>query len=142
MQNFRDHLVEPVGVEVVEWLLQVADFGWEFKNANGKLPAAQHYAATFSKGKITDIDRAAAWNFSALHEFFEGHRPAELSAETFDVLRSRWGAKDGSVSRIRDAVTKGSCTIEELLQAERDLLRRLGWLVRQGGGVQKAWAHL
>jgi hypothetical protein len=72
IDSIRDHLIEPVGIELLEWLLQVAAFGREFATRFGENPKAEDYARQFSRGKVSRMEAVAASSFQNIDELFRG----------------------------------------------------------------------
>jgi hypothetical protein len=142
VESVRDHLVEPMGVEVIELLIQVALFGKHFQSTRGLVPKDVDYAREFSKGKIGEMDRMAASTFGLLNEFFANRRPLDLPARIFGALKMRWGAPDSRINTIKYVASRSGVPALDIIRGERDLLRRLGFVVKSNPATEKKWLRL
>jgi HNH endonuclease len=132
VESVREHLVEPSGIEIVEWHLMIARFGWEFNRSEDRLPAAGDYASEFVRGEISTAEQFAAQQFADIVAFFSAKRPTDVTARIFKALKLRWGASDGRVHRILEVTRKMCIAGADLVHAERDFVRRLGFSVKDG----------
>ena len=142
VDSIRDHLIEPAGIELLEWLLQVVAFGRDSAERFGANPKAEDYARQFSRGKVSRIDAAAASSFQNLDELFRGKRPTDLAARLFRALQYRWGHRDRQIHLLIEVADRFDCSVAELIASERDVVRRLGWTVRRDAHVEKKWSKL
>jgi hypothetical protein len=142
VESVGDHLVEPLGVEVIELLIQVVLFGKHFQVTRGMVPKDADYAKEFSKGKIGEMDRMAASTFALLSEFFANRRPLDLPARIFGALKMRWGAPDSRIYTIKHVATKTGVPASDVIRGERDLLRRLGFVVKSNPSTEQKWLRL
>ena len=100
VDSLGEQLVEPSGIEAVEWALMIARFGWDFYRSESRVPTAQDYANTFTRGEISDAEEFAAQQFEDIVAFFKAKRPTDVSVQFFHALKLRWGSEDGQVHRI------------------------------------------
>jgi hypothetical protein len=142
VNSVRDHLVEPSGIETVEWILLIARFGWDFYHGEDRLPMAGDYANTFTKGEISPAEEFAAHVFADIVAFFHGRKPGDLTSGVFRALKLRWGAADGEVHRITDVSQMLKITVTDLVSADRGFLRRLGFSVRTYRAIDARWSKL
>jgi len=142
VESVRDHLVEPMGAEVVGLLIQIALFGKNFELANERAPSELDYAQEFSRGKIGDMDRMAAACYGMLKEFFSNTRPLDLSSRVFQALKMRWATPGAQVLKIKNVAAETAISAEEIIQGERDLLRRLGFMIRSDAATEKKWMRM
>ncbi len=73
-----------------------------------------------------------------LEAFFKSKPPEELKQPVFNALRRRWGYENGLVHRLEE-VASPSSPLHELLDAEHDLVRRLGWPVKNSPTDNRKW---
>jgi len=137
-----EHLIEPVDAFVVVWLTVVVDFGLSFQRSHGKAPTARDYAKEFGRKETPGLEEREAWTFGAIKEFFSGKRPDDLPQPVFEALRLRWGFTDGELHLLKAAAEATNNSIDDLLAGERDLLRRLGWVVKTTTEVERKWRSL
>jgi hypothetical protein len=142
VDSFRDHVIGPSSIEVVEWGLLIARFGWDFYQSENRLPTAKDYATTFACGKVSAAEQFAAQEFADILAFFRGKRPRDVNAQVFKALKLRWGAVDGEVHRIVDVSKATRIAIADLVSFDRDFLRRLGSSVVGGAVSDAKWAKL
>jgi hypothetical protein len=137
-----DHVVGPSGIEVVEWLLLIARFGWDFYRSERCLPTADDYASAFTRKKVSSAEQFAAQQFADMVAFLQTRRPSDVSASVFKALRMRWGAVDGQVRRIRDVLKQAQIETPDLVSADRGFVQRLGYSVKPGAAIDARWARL
>ena len=139
IDGLHEHLAEPVDASVIKWLLLVISFGLSVEQSEGRLPNANDYSAEFGDGKTPGPEEQEAWTYANLREFFGNSRPADLPAKTFLALKLRWGQADGTVRPLKVVAAETGLSLEELISGERDLLRRLGWFLKNTKAVEKQW---
>ncbi len=138
----RDHLVEPLDLEAVEWLRLAVALGHEFVRAHHSSPTADDYARQFNRGVAGVPEEHAATCYAEIDQFFRSKRLAELSADIFRALGLRWGNGQRKLRTIPEVMVASGCSLQELIEGERALLRRLGFIVKRGSETQKGWAKL
>jgi hypothetical protein len=142
IEGLGEHLAEPVDEFVVKWLLCVVSFGLAFEESEGRFPSPKDYAEEFGDGKTPGPEDQEAWTFATLKEFFAGKPPTDLPHPVFQALKLRWGCADGSIRPLKVVAQETGRSVEELIAAERDLLRRLGWFVKTTKAVERKWRAL
>jgi HNH endonuclease len=139
IRGLGEHLAEPVDESVVKWMLCVISFGLDFEESQKGAPTAKDYAKEWGNKKTPGLEDREAWSYGAVKEFFASERPTDLPELSFQALKLRWGFADGKMRPLRAAAEETDCDIGELLSGERDLLRRLGWMVKTTKTVEKKW---
>jgi hypothetical protein len=138
ISSFREHVVEPISSEILEFLLFMAEFRHSFFKEHQRLPTVSEFAEEFNDGKLTNAETRAIEIIHDLDEFFGAHRPVELSQKVFSSLRLRWGYSDGRIYNIREASMLENVSDEDLMKAEIGFVERLGWRIDQSKkGLQK-----
>lgn len=141
VESVRDHLVEPVGLEMLGFLLVTAEVGHEYYAARGRYPSAKQYANMLSNGNVSIFEKEAAKIMVELDAFFRGKRPDEISEKLFTALSYRWGFVDGNVHKLRTAIKKFSVYSDDIFGAEIDLINRLGWRVKLTESARSKWIN-
>lgn len=139
VSSFRDHVVKPVGVDVLGFLFLLAGFSNDFKHDHDRLPTADDLATELNQGAKTFAEERGATIIQDLHQFFTGRRPEELSAKTFKALRLRWGFDGQRSQKLKAAASKSGIDPMDLMSAEISLIERLGWRVALDAKETKKW---
>jgi hypothetical protein len=109
--------------------------------ARGLPPKDTDYAKEFSNGKVSEIDKMAASIFATLNEFFANRRPLDLPARIFDALKLRWAAHS-RIYTIKHVAAKSGVPAVDIIGGERELLRRLGFIVKSNSETEMKWFQL
>jgi hypothetical protein len=139
VESVRDHLVDPVGIEILDFLQVTAEVGHEYYQKKRRYPSARHYAKTLANGSLSIVERTAANVIVELDGFFKGQRPNETSQKIFKALTHRWGFIDREVHTLRESSKLSDISLEELFAAELDLISRLGWRVKLTATATQRW---
>jgi hypothetical protein len=134
-----EHLLQPCGVELRDFLLQTVEGGHEIRKKSGRLPTEQQISDFFGAGKASDADGRVAEMYRDLDEFFSGKTPHEITEKMFRALRARWGFGDGRTKKIRQAASQFQVGLDDLYEFEVNLIGRLGWRVDQSARVKSQW---
>lgn len=142
VKDVSEHLSEPSDEGSVRMLLLLVSVGHEFHLLNGSLPQAIDFANELTNGEVSIVESLAAEWFKDLMTFFNGEKPKELTAKQFKSLSIRWGFKDGVVYAIKEIVKSQDIELLHYLVAEKNLMQRLGFRIKNTKDVDKRWARL
>lgn len=129
IETLGDHIVEPVGVGILEPLFYLAELRHEFRTNENRLPLPADIAKDLPDGKDEAFEQGAADLIQHLEEFFNSPRPEEIREDLFQALRRRWGFVDGKLTYLRSVAAHCEVDVDELLQTEIQLVERLGFRV-------------
>lgn len=139
VEDFREHVNDPVDHEIVDFLLFLMNFAHEFHLNEERYPDGDAIADVMNDGNKGSFEEHCAAIISDLVEFFSSKRPEELNAKLFRVLRERWGFKDGTLYRLKSIAEENELDVKDLLDAEISLVNRLGWVVSLNKESKKKW---
>ena len=139
VESVRDHLVAPMGIEILDFLLLTAEVGHEYYQKKNRYPSARHYANTLAEGSLSIVERTAADVIVELDGFFKGQRPNEISQKIFKALTHRGGFLNREVHTLKESAKLFDISLEGLFGAELDLINRLGWRVRLTTAATEKW---
>jgi hypothetical protein len=142
VEGFTEHLIEAMDPLFVKGLQQIVLFGRRFEKGTRRPPEAADFAREFSREKNQALHEEAAKEFRSIRDFFDAHRPRDVSARSFRALKLRWGGVDGDVYLLREIAEKLSISMSDLVAAERGLMQRLGWFIQRGHDIDQKWATL
>ncbi len=134
-----DDVMVPVDFGMVECLFDAALYSHRFRGDNGSLPDGSTIAEGFEVGEATEFENDIAQIIRGMDEFFTGEAQSEMPPEHFEGLKFRWGWLDGSTNKVAAVVEEFSLSPDELLEAELDLLRRLGWITEFSVSDKERW---
>jgi hypothetical protein len=126
---------------MVSWLKLAVAIGHEVIKKSGSKPTAKDYAQ-YNNGEEGVPEQHASIYYGELIEVFEAKRPAELSPLMFKALRYRWGPKRLEVSTLKETAQRFACGLPELIDAERSLMRRFGFIVKNDKATIDRWTRL
>ena len=139
VSSVRDHLAEPIGSEIIEFLLFAAEFRHAFFKEHNRLPNVSEFAKEFSEGEVSESETQVISTIRDLEELFLGVRPTEVGKKIFSALRLRWGYSDGSIRNIQETARETCILAEEIMMGEISLVERLGWRVNQSKKELRKW---
>ena len=139
VDSFRDHISEPVGFEILEFLSDILRCAHQLRQANARLPTAQEIAQHFGVRKVSIVEERASEIIRDLDVFFQGRRPEEIGQKIFQALRHRWAFQDGVMMKLRNAAKVFNVELDDLYAAEISLINRLGWRVDQSATLRSRW---
>ncbi len=134
-----DHLVEPVGCEIVDLMFLLAGSRHDFFAQYGRCPNAIELAAELNDGKKTDIEERGAEIIRDLEDFFGADPPDDVAPAVHSALQLRWGYTDSVLRKLRAAAEESGVPPEELRVAEVRLIERLGWTVKENTTERRKW---
>ncbi len=138
IESARDHVIDPVDSSFVKMVIGFMVGAQEWRQVHGQSPSAKDICKIVGVRKVTRAEEIFAQLLADLEAFFGGKPPDELTVPVFHALKQRWGYEDGTVHRLRDVVTSDAL-LSALLRAEQDLIRRLGWPVRNSPADNRKW---
>lgn len=139
VQDVRDHLTEPMGIDFLEFLLMAADFSQAYYEENNHYPTPKQFANNLANGKVTIVEEKAAEIMTDLDNFFSGNRPQEIKQKVFKALSYRWGFYDRAIHKLGESAELHSVDVDELFRAELSLINRLGWRIRLEPRAEQKW---
>jgi hypothetical protein len=139
VDNFFDHVKDPVDHEIIDFLRFLMKFAHDFHTKEQRYPTADDIAAVMNGGKKEAPEEQGATIISDLVELFSRKRPEELRAKQFRALRERWGFKDGALYTLKFIAEKHDLDLNDFLDAEISLVNRLGWVVSLNKQAKKKW---
>ncbi|MDO8684165.1 MAG: HNH endonuclease signature motif containing protein [Armatimonadota bacterium] len=134
-----DHVVEPVGCEILNFLFLIAEFRHFFYDQHGRSPNAVEIATELNDGKKTKFEEKAAEILLDMENIFRVGPLDDLDIPVHSALRLRWGYQDGVIRKLRATAKEGGIQSEDLLVAEIRLIERLGWTIKDNLTEQKRW---
>lgn len=139
VDSVRDHLVDSVGPEILDYLLFLVGFALEFRTRENRLPNPKDFARQLNNGEQTEAEEQGARTVQDLSEFFSGECPCEITKNVFHALRLRWGFADGEKRSPRIASKESGVEVEDLFAAEKSVVNRLGWQVSLSQKSKEEW---
>jgi hypothetical protein len=111
--------------------------------AHGQFPTPDEVRLIVGVRKTTLFEESMSQLVKDLATFFESRPPKEISGRVFRALKRRWGfGRGGNVVRLAAAAEATGVSIDTLISAEAELVRRLGWPVRATGQERRKWSRL
>jgi hypothetical protein len=138
IDSLRDHVVEPVDSDFIKLVMGFLADAHMWRNTAGHLPSAADICKMMKVRKVTRAEEIFAQMLIDLEAFFVGEPPKEIAKATFRALRRRWGFEDGTVHRLRE-VADTNVSLADILKVEQELVRRLGWPVKNLPGDNRKW---
>jgi hypothetical protein len=140
VRELKDHVSERVGVDILEFLLLVAEIRHDFCRRNNRLPNDDDIAAECNGGEKGEPERRAGEIIRDFEVLLGEPKPTGFQKNIYEALRLRWGYSDGKVRKLRQAAGKGGLPVDQLLEGELELIERLGWRVKDTPAERKKWA--
>ena len=142
ISSLADHVNEPHGPELLEFLTYVVAFSHDFRQRVGHFPDAIEMAKDLAGGDVGPAEERAVEIAKDMDAFFHGRPPHGISKPVFHALRCRWGYQDGRVRKLKQAAAAFLVAPDEVLNAELDLISRLGFPVELSGRGRARWLRL
>jgi hypothetical protein len=136
--GFVEHAVKPADAKFVEVLLDIVRDAHTWEARRGKISGVKHMCKVLRVRRATQPVEVVFQAWENLREFFSGTPPAEMTKDRFEALRERWGFSDSTVRKL-SRVVNGDESMAALVEAEADLIRRLGWPVRLTDTDLRRW---
>ena len=141
VDSMRDHVVEPVGCEFMEAILEMVGDAHVWQSRHSRAPDLKDVCRMLGMRKAGAPEQSFFQLLIDLREFFSGAPPAEVKPAIFAALRMSWGYADGVMRKLRK-VANSEADLSALVQAEADLIRRLGWPVKKSEAETRRWEGL
>ena len=138
--ELKDHLSEGVGTDILEFLIFVAEFRHNFFQVNKRLPNADDIAAECNSGEKGEPEIGAGEVIKDLETILGGRKLKDIQKDIYEALRLRWGYKDNKMRKLRQAAKEAGLSIDRLLEAEIELVEKLGWSVKDSAEERKKWS--
>lgn len=139
VESAFEHMEEPEDEKIIEFLIFTATicqkYYWEFN----ELPTVKDFAKMVAIRKITRAEESAISYFIELNDFFYSKKPVELSKDEFNSLKTRWGFNDGIVYKIKEVCKITNLKIDDYFKAEKNLIQRLGFRMKDTAQVEQKW---
>lgn len=142
VKGITEHVVEPVGIEIISLILKEMELAHEQFKEEGKYPNAVDICKFSGKRKVQLVDEAIASEIVAIDSFFNSQKPTELKQKVFKALKYRWGFSDREVHKLKETAKTFGIKTTALLEAELSLINRLGWQVKCTETTKKRWLRL
>lgn len=143
VQTFLDHVTQPVDAGFVGMLRDFIADAHEWRATHGDFPKPNEVRRIVGVRKLTVFEELMAQLVKDMAAFFSSKPPHEIAGRTIRALKSRWGFdKNNRVMRLAVAAKAGGVSLESLITAEADLVRRLGWPVNSTGKERAKWSRL
>jgi hypothetical protein len=139
VSELKDHFSERVGTGLLEFLLLIVKIRHDFFQRNNRLPTEDDIAAECNGGEKGEPETRAGEVIKDLEMLLGGAKPKDIQKEIYEALKLRWGYSDGKVRKLRQAAEKAGLPIERLLEAELELVERLGWSINDTPAERKKW---
>jgi transposase len=137
--EFKDHVSESVDSSVLDFLLLLVKMRHDFFSSNRRVPNAEEIAKEYGDGRKGEPEEVAEELSIDLETQLGGKRPKDLSKNKHESLKLRWGYKDMKVRKLKTVSSETGVPINELLEAEIELLEKLGWSVKNTATERKKW---
>jgi hypothetical protein len=138
IESAQDHVIEPVNSRFIKMVMGFMTEAHHWRTGHGDLPSAREICKMMRVRKVTRAEEIFAQMLLDLQTFFGNKPPEELSQPIFDALRRRWGYENGITYRLSGVVAPNA-PLPEVLKAEHDLIRRLGWPVKDSLAENRKW---
>ena len=142
VESVRDHVLEPVGIEVAWVLIEDIKLAHTLFKKEKRYPTALDICKFYGGRKVRPEDEVTSRVIADINEFFDSKKPTEIKQNVFKALKYRWGFSDREVHRLKESAKIFSITNDEILSAELSLINRLGWQVKLTETVKKEWLCL
>lgn len=142
VDSAKDHVVEPVGIEVLLVLLEDITLAHSLFAREKHYPTALDICKFYGRRKVQDYDESTERVIRDIDVFFKSQKPREIKQKTFQALKYRWGFSDGEIHKLAESAKLYGIETDELLQADLSLINRLGWQVRLIDKTKREWMRL
>jgi len=142
VNSLKEHLVEPVGIEIARVLLEAIILAHGIFKEEKRYISALDVCRFLGRRKVRDYDEVTVRVIKDIDEFFNSKRPIEIKQKVFKALKYRWGFSDREVHKLKETAEIFSIEIEELLLAELSFINRAGWQVKLTETTKKEWLRL
>jgi hypothetical protein len=140
IDSLGDHLIGTVGASFVRMMWKFVADAQEWRRSRQRLPNGSDVARIMGLRRKTKFEDKLAGIFGELNELFSAQRPEELDSKTFGALADRWGFTPECTARKLSKVARThSLPLDQLVAADMDVIRRLGWPVDRN--EREAWAR-
>ncbi len=139
IESVSDHLIEPIGIEVVWVLIEDIQLAHTLYKEEKRYPSALDVCRFYGRRKVRDYDEVTIKVIKDIDEFFSLGKPREIKQKVFKALKYRWGFSDREVHKLKESAKMFGIETEELLLAELSLINRLGWQVKLTETTKKEW---
>lgn len=137
IDSVSDFLREPDDDKALIFLKEVVKFGHQFYDDEGKYPDADDFAECLNEGIKETPEELAAEYLDDFVKFFSQEKPAELDDILFKGLKYRWGFLDKKVHRLKTACKHFNLSIDELINAELELLSKMGIQIKNSEKIRE-----
>lgn len=143
VSSFVEHVSEPADAGFVDLLRQFMADAHDWKGKHGGLPNPDEVCIIVGVRKATVSEQSMSQLVKDLEVFFASSAPREISGRVFRALKQRWGfGRDRKVVRLAVAAEAGGVSVDTLITAEAELVRRLGWPVKNTAQERRKWGRL
>ena len=142
VKGITEHVVEPVGIEVISLTLQEMELAHEQFKEEGKYPNAVDICKSSGRRKVQLVDEWIANEIATMNSFFNTQKPTELKQKVFKALKYRWGFSDREVHKLKETAKTFGIKTTALLEAELSFMNRLGWQIKYTETTKKSWLRL
>ncbi len=143
VRSFVEHVTEPADADFVDLLRDFITDAHEWKRKHGEFPGPDEVRLIVGVRKTTSFEESMAQLVKDLGTFFASKPPREIGGRVFRALKERWGfGRAGKVIRLAAAADAGGVSIDTLIRAEAELVRRLGWPVKTTDQERRKWSRL
>ncbi len=139
VESVRDHVLEPVGIEVAWVLIEDIKLAHTLFKEEKRYPTALDICKFYGRRKVRPEDEVTVKVIADIDEFFNSKKPTEIKQNVFKTLKYRWGFSDRQVHKLKESAKIFSITNDEILSAEVSLINRLGWQVKLTETMKKEW---
>lgn len=142
VKSVTEHVLEPIKIEIVSFILEVMQFAHEHFKEESQYPSAYKICRFFGGRKVTSADEVIARHIVIIDSFFNSKKQKEIKQKAFNALKYRWGFIDREIHRLKESAQKYSVELEELLLSEVSLVNRLGFIVKLTNTNKTRWLRL
>ena len=137
--NVVDHLSDPYDVSIMDFVKEIANFGHQFYKNEGFYPSEDDFAEFLNEGEKTIAEIKGAEYLNDLIDFFTSKKPEEITESDFNTLKYRWGFIDRKIHRIKHSASKNNSDPKHIVQLENDLLKKMGFRIKQTKKTFDGW---
>ena len=142
VRSFVEHVTEPADAGFVDLLRDFVADAHKWKTTPGEFPSPDEVRVIVGVRKTTVFEESMSQLVNDLATFFGSRPPREIRGRVFRALKQRWGfGKGGTVLRLAAAAQAAGVSIDTLITAEAELVRRLGWPVNATAQERRKWSR-
>ncbi len=141
VNDFKDHLIEPMPIDFIRALLDSCRFYHDFMNENQREPELKDYCNVFYDAEGEDIGDMVKSSVDKIISLLALPNKA-FYGDLYPAMRFRWGFDDKEVHSIKETITKFSLDENKLFEMELNFVNHIGWYLEKDQKSFKKWVKL